>query len=164
MSERPEPKVRVGVPDDLDAMMTIAMMATEENAVIAPSPQKLLEDIYPALHLHYGIVGIVGEPGDQIEGAVLLRIGPLWYADEQPIIEEKAVFVHPDYRAARGSRAKALIQFSKQVSDTLGIPLMMGVMSTQRTAAKMRLYERQFGEPAGVYFLYGASTGQPKAA
>lgn len=156
---REVPKVRVGTPDDLDAMMAIAMMATEENAAIPPEPMKLLEDMWAALNLHHGIVGIVGEPGEQIEGAVLLRIGSLWYSSAE-CVEEKAVFVHPDFRAAKGSRARALIEFSKKTADELGLPLLMGILSTERTRAKIALYQRQFGEPAGVYFLYGATTGQ----
>jgi hypothetical protein len=40
-----------------------------------------------------------------------------------------------------------------------GIPLAIGVMSNTRTEAKIRLYERVFGAPAGVYFLYNAKTG-----
>ncbi len=159
MSETIEPAVRVGTPDDLDAMMAIAMMATEENAILSPDPTRLLEDIYAALALHLGIVGIIGKPGEQIEGAVLLRVGTLWYT-ATPALEEKAVFVHPDFRAAKGSRAKALINFSKKAADSLGLPLLMGVISSDRTEAKCRLYERQFGKPAGVYFLYGATTGE----
>lgn len=161
MSE--EIKVRVGTLADLDAMMDIALMATDENAVIAPEPTRLLEDIYAALSLHQGIVGIIGKPGEQIEGAVLLRIGNLWYSST-PAVEEKAVFVHPDYRTKKPSRARPLIEFSKKVADDLGIPLIMGVLSSERTASKIALYKRQFGEPAGVYFLYGATTGLSQPA
>lgn len=152
------PKVRVGTLEDLDAMMAIAMAATEENAALPPDPARLLEDMYAALSLHHGIVGIVGEPGEQIEGAVLLRVGTLWYS-AVPALEEKAVYVHPDFRAVKGSRAKALMEFAKKASDDLGMPLIIGVLSSERTEAKMRLYERQFGAPAGAFFIYGTTTG-----
>ena len=78
------------------------------------------------------------------------------------MIAEKLVFVHPDFRSAKGGRAKKLCEFSKSVSDELGIPLIIGVVSTDRTRGKVRLYERVFGEPAGAFFLYGAKTGALK--
>lgn len=151
--------VRTGTLADLDEMMELAMLATDENGFVSPNPQKLLMEIYPALIQDHGIIGIVGEPGGIIEGAVLLRIGSPWYSDEV-IIEEKAVFVHPDYRAAKGGRASLLCKFAKKVSDDLHIPLAMGVLSSERTAAKVKTYGRIFGPPSGAYWLYGTETGQ----
>lgn len=159
----PEIKVRVGTLEDLDGMMELAMMATDENAVLPPNPMKLLGDIYPALMQDHGICGIIGEPGERIEGAVLLRVGKLWYTDSD-CLEEKAIFIHPDFRDARGGRAKHLCEFSKRAADSLCIPLLIGVLSSTRTAGKIRLYERQFGDPVGAFFLYNAQTGQfPKS-
>jgi hypothetical protein len=82
----------------------------------------------------------------------------MWYSNAW-ILEEKIIFVDPEFRNAKGGRARRLCEFSKKVSDDLGIPLMIGVLSSHRTAAKIKLYERQFGEPAGAFFLYGAKTG-----
>ena len=151
-------KVRVAVPEDLDEIMQIALMACEENGFLHPNPAKLAAEIWPALHQDHGICAVIGEPGGKIEGLVLLRIGHMWYSDTM-IVEEKAIFIHPDFRAAKGGRAKRLCEFSKQVADNLGIPLIIGVLSNSRTEAKVRMYERQFGAPAGAFFLYGATTG-----
>lgn len=154
------PKVRVGTPDDLDAMMQIAMMATEENGFVAPNPMKLLQAIWPALHQEHGIVGIIGEPGGRIEGAVLLSVGTNWYSDV-PLLEERAIFIHPDFRAAKGGRAARLCEFSKKVADELQITLTIGVLSDHRTAGKLKMYQRIMGcPPSGAYWLYGATTGQ----
>lgn len=150
--------VRVGTLADLDEMMEVALLACEENGFVDPNPQKLLREIYPALMQEHGIVGIVGKPGGIIEGTVLLRIGTIWYSDT-PVIEEKAIFVHPDYRAAKGGRARKLMEFSKQVADSLGITLTIGVLSSARTEAKVRAYGRIFGPPSGAYWLYGGRTG-----
>ena len=73
-------------------------------------------------------------------------------------------FIHPDYRSAKGGRARRLCEFSKQAADSLGIPLIIGVLSNNRTEAKVRLYKRQFGEPSGAFFLYNARTGGWKDA
>ena len=150
--------VRIGRPEDLEEMMQIAMMACDENGFLDPNPAKLAAEMWPALHQDHGIVGIIGPKDGMIEGAVLLRIGDMWYSDTQ-VVEEKAIFIHPDYRSAKGGRAKRLCEFSKKVADTLGIPLIIGVLSNSRTEAKVRMYERQFGKPSGAFFLYGAKTG-----
>lgn len=150
--------IRIGVPEDIDEMMNIAIQASEENGFLEVNPRKLAEMIYPALCQDHGVVGIIGREGETIEGAVLLRIGAMWYSDT-PVVEEKAIFIHPEYRSAKGGRATRLCEFSKKVSDTLGIPLIIGVLSNHRTAAKVRMYERQFGKPSGAFFLYGAKTG-----
>ena len=150
--------IRVGVPEDIDEIMVIAVQAAEENGFLEANPRKLAEEIYPALCQDHGIVGLIGRKDEAIEGIVVLRIGTMWYSDT-PVVEEKAIFIHPDYRSAKGGRATRLCEFSKKVSDTLGIPLIIGVLSNNRTAAKVRMYERQFGKPSGAFFLYGARTG-----
>jgi GNAT superfamily N-acetyltransferase len=150
--------IRVGTPEDIDAIMEIALSACEENGFVDPNPAKLLGEIWPALNLDKGLLGVIGEPGGKMEGAVLLRIGAMWYSDKE-VLEEKAIFIHPDYRSAKGGRARRLCQFSKHVADSLGIPLIIGVLSNNRTEAKVRLYERQFGKPSGAFFLYNARTG-----
>jgi hypothetical protein len=153
-----ENPIRVGTLADLDPMMELALMACEENGFVNPNPVKLLEQIYAALAQDHGLVGIIGKEGEKIEGAVLLRTSKMWYSD-QDILEEKAIFIHPDYRSAKGGRARRLVEFSKEVSDYLKIPLIIGVLSNNRTEAKVRLYERQFGKASGAFFLYNAHTG-----
>jgi hypothetical protein len=155
MSE--ELQVRVGDISDVDDVMALALSASHENGFVQPNPQKLLAEIWHGLTLERGVMGIIGEKG-KAEGAVLLRIGSMWYSDQE-VLEEKAIFIHPDYRSAKGGRARRLCEFSKQVADSLGIPLIIGVLSNQRTEAKVRLYERQFGKPSGAFFLYNAHTG-----
>jgi hypothetical protein len=156
--------IRVATPEDLDDIMKIAMMAVEENGFVQPNPERLLQDIWPSLHLDEGVIGAIGPKGTKkIEGVVLLRIGNLWYSDEKAV-EEKAIFVAPEYRSAKGGRAKRLCEFSKKVSDELGLPLMIGVLSNQRTAGKIKMYQRIFGEPSGAFFLYNARTGAWKEA
>lgn len=154
-----ELKVWVGNPEDVDDIMELALAACGENGFVEPNPMKLLGEIWPALNRDRGIVGVVGVPGHKPQGAILLRIGNIWYSDAE-ILEERAVFIHPDYRSAKGGRARKLCEFGKKVSDELGIPLTIGVLSNHRTAGKVRMYERIFGKPSGAYFLYGVRTGE----
>jgi GNAT superfamily N-acetyltransferase len=104
-------------------MMDLAMMACDENGFVNPDKEKLLSEIWQGLVRNHGIVGIIGKPGEQIEGAVLLRVGPMWYSHDL-VVDERAIFVHPDYRKSKIGRAKTLCEFSKKVADELGIPLM----------------------------------------
>jgi hypothetical protein len=159
-----EIKVRLATPEDEDALLDLAIRAWHENGIMDVNPEKMRGMIKPALYLWQGLCGIIGERGKPIEGAVLLRMSQMWYSDDW-ILEEKAVFVDPNFRhkAERSSQsvghARRLVEFSKQVSDSLNVPLVIGVLSNTRTKAKVRLYERQFGEPAGAFFLYGVKTG-----
>ena len=151
--------VRIGLPGDVHEIMKLALMACEENGFVNPNPEKLLADIWAALNLDNGVIGIIGPTGSSdIEGVVVLRIGSMWYGDDR-VLEEKAIFIHPKFRSAKGGRARRLCEFSKNAADQLGIPLIIGVLSNHRTAGKVRLYKRIFGEPTGAFFLYGARTG-----
>ena len=158
MTDPVELQIRLAGPQDMDEIMAIAMMACDENGFMNPNPAKLAAEIWPALHQDHGLCAVIGKPNGMIEGLVLLRIGNMWYSDSR-VVEEKAIFIHPEYRSAKGGRASKLCEFSKKVADTLGIPLIIGVLSNHRTSAKVRMYERQFGPPSGAFFLYGAKTG-----
>jgi GNAT superfamily N-acetyltransferase len=156
-------EVRTGTVEDFNSMMDWAFLATQENAFVQPDIEKLANVIWGALSVKSGICGIIGPVGGKVEGAVLLSMGELWYSKEI-ILEEKVIYVDPEYRSAKGGRARKLAEFTKMTADRLGVPLAIGVLSTSRTEAKIRLYERVFGSPAGVYFLYGAKTGLSEEA
>jgi len=152
--------IRLGMPGDLPEIMELARLSTDENAFLPPDMGKIASAIWPLLHRDHGLVGCIIGPMGQIEGVVILQIGEMWYSSATPILEEKVIFVHPDFRSAKGGRARKLCQFSKKVSEELGIPLMIGVMSDQRTKGKVRMYEREFGPSSGAFFLWGAKTGE----
>lgn len=151
--------VREGVVEDFNEMMRMAVDATRENAFVEPDIEMLSQHIYAALSKQMGLAGVIGGgPGEALEAMIILRIGTMWYSPEH-IIDEKAIYVAPEFRSAKGGRARKLAEWAKTVSEKLGIPLAIGVLSNTRTEAKIRLYERVFGAPAGVYFLYNAKTG-----
>jgi GNAT superfamily N-acetyltransferase len=151
-------KIRLGTPEDVHEVMKLALMVSDENGFLEPDPEKILHDVWGSLHRDKGLIGIIGEPGEPIEGGVMLRIGTYWYS-KASFLEERVVFTHPDFRGAKAGRARRLCEFSKQTADALGLPLLIGVLSNDRTEAKVKLYERVFGKPAGAFFLHGARTG-----
>lgn len=135
--------------------MRLAITACEENGFLNASTELLVKEIYPALCQDHGLCPVIGKPGGDIEGLALLRIGAMWYS-HATVVEERAIFIYPEFRSAKGGRARRLCEYSKHVADTLGIPLLIGILSNTRTEGKVRMYKRIFGEPAGAFFLYGA--------
>jgi hypothetical protein len=154
----PARKPRVGKPGDLDRMMALTMTASDENSFVRPNPRKILQDVYPALHGDKGVVWVIGPETGPLEAAALLRISEPWYSEDQ-FLEERGIYVHPHYRHHKGKRAKMLIDSCVWTAEQLGLPLLIGVLSNQRTEGKIRLYERQLGAPAGIFFLVNARTG-----
>lgn len=155
-------QIRLGTPGDMREVMDLAIAAAKENGLVNASQVLLAKTVWPALNQDHGLVGCIhSKNGTEIEGMVVLNVGTLFYSD-QPCLEEKVVFVKPEYRAAKGGRARKLCEFSKSAADNLGLPLIIGVFSSVETQAKISLYKRIFGEPAGLYFLYGGKTGKKK--
>ena len=154
----PELQIRLATTDDLDEIMRLAIMAAEDNGFLDFSPDLLAMEVWPALNLDHGIMPVIGPPGGEIQGFVLLRIGTMYYSYTK-VLEEKCLWVHPDYRTAKGGRARRLLEFTKKCADTLRMPLIIGIISTNRAKGKEALYRRAFGEPTGAYFLYGAECG-----
>ena len=113
--------VRVGTPDDIDELMKLALSACDENGFVEPNPQKLLSELWHGLVLADGIVGVIGDPGKKLEGAVLLRIAEMWYSDSR-ILEEKAIFIHPDYRSAKGAGRVGWSSFQNGALTNLEFP------------------------------------------
>jgi hypothetical protein len=153
-----ELKITLATPNDEEQILSLAMNAWAENGLTDIEIEKVRAMIRPALYLWQGLCGVFKQPNGRIEGGVLLRMTQMWYSDSW-LLEEKIIFVDPEFRNVKGGRAGMLCDFSKKVADDLGIPLLIGVLSNTRTKSKTKLYERKFGEPAGAFFLYGAKTG-----
>ena len=149
--------VRVAEPDDESGILALARLVHNENGLFELNEGRVVALLRPALYRYRGICGVIGEK-DNLTGAILLRGSNYWYSDTE-FLEEMCVFVRPEYRHAVGGRASKLIEFAKKAADPLGMPLMIGVLSNDRTDAKIALYERHFGPQAGAYFLYGTRTG-----
>jgi GNAT superfamily N-acetyltransferase len=153
-----EVKVREGTLKDFDECIRITFDAVKENALVEPDYKKLLEHIYAALTRDMGIGGVIGEEGGPLEAVMLLRIGTVWYSSEH-VLEEKVLYVKPEFRSEPIGRARKLVEWAKDVSIKLELPLAIGVLSNERTKSKIHLYERFLGPQAGAYFLYNGKTG-----
>lgn len=154
----PARRPRLGTPADMRRMMDLTMTASDENSFVRPSPRRIAEDVWPALNRDKGLVWIIGPDEGPLEGAALLRVVLPWYSEDE-FLEERGIYVHPHYRHHKGRRARMLIQACVWTAEKLEIPLLIGVLSNQRTEGKRKLYERQLGTPAGTFFLVNARTG-----
>jgi hypothetical protein len=157
-SEVHEVSVRVANASEVHEVMRLAVMGAEENSFLPAKTELILNEVWPAVNQDKGICGCIGPAGGQLEAIVILRIGNIYYS-EQACVEEKLLFCAPQFRSAKGGRAHKLCEYSKHVADILDLPLLIGVCSSERTRAKVKMYERIFGEPAGAYWLYRTKTG-----
>lgn len=152
--------VRKATKQDRDPILAICRQNHQENGQFALDMGRVEAMIDRAFNRGGAVIGIVGK--DRIEGAILLLISQFWYTGDW-CLEELFCYVHPEFR--KSSHAKDMITFGKRCSDELAIPLVIGVVSNERTKAKLELYRRQMGDPVGGYFLYNkAGTSQKPPA
>jgi len=137
-------------PSDKEAVIEICKEDYLENGQFSLSSAKLDQMVSRILDKGEGIIGLIRRNA-VIEAIMLMQISQFWYSDDY-FLEEVLNFVRPAFR--RSTNAKDMIQFAKRCSDELGIPLTIGVVSNERTAAKVALYERQLGKSCGGYFIY----------
>lgn len=156
-----ESVVRRAVQQDEPEIMKLCRMLHQENAAFTMEDELVRDMLYRDFNRADGVVGVIGDPGSELQGAICLLISRFWYSWERHL-EELFSFVHPDHR--KSGNAKALIGYAKKCSDELQIPLNIGIFSNARTEAKVRLYQRQLGKPAGAFFFYnGKFAGGPSA-
>ena len=138
--------------DSLDEpqILNLCALMHEENRPQHPlSWAKVVPMIRLATQHERGMIGVIGDRGD-LKAAILLVIEPIWYSDDWHLLEYFN-FVRPDAR--KSTYAKDLINYAKSISDALHINLTIGVFSSERTEAKVRLYRRLL-PCTGAFFSY----------
>jgi hypothetical protein len=143
---------------DADGVMACLRVMHEENGLFALAEDRVLKLIRLATDdraplTKRPIIGVIGPPGD-IEATICLMLTQLYYTDEFHL-SDLWNFIRPDCR--KKMHISALLQFAKECSDKVGVPLMSGVVSNKRTEAKIRIYQKHFGPCSGAFFVY-----QPK--
>ena len=143
-------KVRVGMPDDFPALMDLLFCIHKENGLGPMDSDRVADYARRGLARDRSIVGIAEDEG-KLAGSVSLFVSRWWYAPEHVShLEDLWNYVHPDFR--RRPVARPLIEFAKTAANSLKMPLLMGVLSGERTAAKLRLYERQLPQLGGLFY------------
>lgn len=144
-----EAPIRVATPEDRDGIMALLRLMHAENGLAPLDEAKVGAALAQALDKRLAMAGVIGEP-DALEATVGLFVCEMWYSAALHL-EDRWNFVHPDHRAGT-THATNLIGFAKQSAQRMGIPLLMGITSANRTAGKVRLYERQMGDAIGALF------------
>ena len=109
-----------------------------------------------------GAIGVIGDIG-KLEGLVFVTFGCYWYSNQRHL-EEFIVYTDPECR--QSGHARALVNWMKDQSIATGLPLVTGIMSNDRTEAKVRLYSRMLPK-VGAFFLFngkGSVIGSSMAA
>ncbi len=145
--------VRKAILSDKPQIMEMCIENHNDNGQFSIDPGKVEAMIDRAFNGGGAIIGVVGS--QQIEGMLVLLISQFWYTSDW-CLEEIMNFVRPQFR--KSTHARDMIDFGKRCSNELGIPLVIGVVSNERTRAKMELYRRRLGEPCGGYFMHKPTT------
>ncbi len=143
-------RVRKATAADAPELMEMCRELHTENGMFTMDETKVQEMLERAFQQKGAVIGALGQTG-KIEGAIFMLITAFWYTRDF-CLEELFSYVRPEYR--RSTNAKELINFGKRCSDELGIPLVIGVVSNERTQAKVGLYQRQLSDPCGAYFMH----------
>lgn len=143
------PVVRYATPADYPQIISMSEALHEENGHSDIDYDVAEKAIMDAIGRQQSIIGLIGPVG-AIEGIIFLRFAAFWYT-RKLMLEELFLYVPPEYR--KTGNAKALLTFARDAAKRLKLPLMIGVLSSSRTKAKLRLYEKHLGEPVGGYFF-----------
>lgn len=149
--------VRIAVPADKEEIFRLLRAAHAESGLFnfdLPKvhwwidrmlwPERLAwDDVAPR-----GLVGVIGDEG-ALEGLAFVVIGTIWYSSSPTHIEELTVYVEPQYRPQM--HVSALINWMKEQAKIANLPLMAGVVSTERTEAKIRLYSKEMPKVGAVF-------------
>lgn len=148
--------VRLASPPDEAGLLRLLEQMHAETGLFPYAPQNVRELVHTVLSpngkapLTPTIIGVVGHPSD-LQASICITTSRLYYTDAWHL-GDLWNFVRPDCR--RSSHAKELLEFGKRCADSMGLPFVSGVVSNERTEAKMRLYRRRFGKCVGGYFLH----------
>jgi hypothetical protein len=150
--------IRKATPFDAPEIWRLFLQTHRENGLFTIDPTKVTALLDRALHPERipawdtgprAQIGVIGPQG-RLEALVFILISSFWYSSELHL-EELLVYVDPECR--KSHHAKACIDWMKKLADELKIQLLTGIISKDRTAAKIRLYDRQLPR-IGAFYLY----------
>lgn len=164
--------VRAARPEDETELWKLFHLMHEETAIFPLDENKVQDYLRRVLYPETipisdtgprGIIGVIGSPA-RLEAAIMLVLGSVWYSSAVTLMDALN-FVHPAYR--QSNHAKTLICYGKNMVDEIrkvhsDFQMMIGVVSTKRTQAKIRLFRRQMVE-AGAVFVYPPPIGHEPA-
>lgn len=148
--------IRVAQPSDEDELVHVLMTELHaENGIMLPNADRVLGNIRVATRDKKGVIGIMsGDTG--IEATIGLFIENWWYTDTLTL-NEKWCHVRKPFR--RSDRANRMIEFSKRMSEWFDLGLFIGIISNEKTAAKVRLYRRRLPQYGAFFYYHPGASG-----
>lgn len=147
-------RVRIATHEDVDELLGVLTEMHAEQFVLPMDSAKvrdvLINATLPTIEKRRGIIGVIGQPG-QLEGSIGLMLERTWYSSDL-CLWDAWQYVKPAFRSTTGS--KDMIAWAKSISNHFAVPLMIGVLSNQRTEAKVRLMRKSLGNPVGAFFMH----------
>ncbi len=145
--------VRYATPEDFMRLRELSAQLHEENGAVDVSWPLVDAQLMRGINRQRAFIGVIGTP-ECLEGMICVQFASMWYSSTV-ILEELFNFVAKPFR--RQPHAKAMLDFARGAAASLDTPLLIGVISNHRTAAKIRMYERTFGPMSGAFFLHNPS-------
>ena len=145
-------QVNYATPEDADGMFDLLLMMYSENGTFSLNEAKVRALIDQCIARDRALAGVIRVDGKPV-ATIGMVIESFWWTDDECLVE-KFNFVHPDHR--RSGFAQSQIEFAKRCSDRLSdlnLPLFIGVLSNERTEAKLRFYRRHL-QAAGAFFTH----------
>lgn len=149
-------RVRIATKEDEEELMELSRELHKENGIFTLNEDKVRMMLRRAFNREGGILGVIGASG-AVEGMIYMLVSTFWYSDD-PHLEELYAYTRPQFRKTKDTIE--LLSFARWCSDQSGFPLLIGILSNERTAAKVRLYQRHLDSPVGSFFLYGKKTAK----
>ncbi len=144
-------EVSTAVPADAQAILDLLRLMHQETGQAPLDESRVRRIIWRGVTQDEAMIGVIrGAKSNAIEGSIGLFTDQWWYSSSDHLID-RWHFVAEPYR--KSTHAKNLIEFAKWAATEIGRPLIMGMIETEQTAAKLRLYERQLPK-AGALFVF----------
>ena len=96
--------------------------------------------------------GVIGAPGEILQGSVYVSVQYFGESDEQ-YLSERWNWIRPEFR--KSDHGKLLIAFADAIADELKMVVMRGDISPEDDTAKARFFRRNGSMPVGRMFVYG---------
>ncbi len=145
--------VRLATRADESQLMDLCRCLHEDNGMLGMDDELVRKMFNRAFDRQGGIIGVL-DGNNELAAAILLALSHFWYSHDTHL-EEMFAFVRPNYR--KSNHARELLDFAKECQRTLGVPLITGIITNKRTEAKVMMYRRRLGAPAGAFFVVGAN-------
>lgn len=150
-------EVRLAQIEDYEALIGLCKAVHTEIGLFNFSERKVRGLLDRAFNREGSIIGVIGEVGSPL-ACIYLALEQIYYSEDWHI-SELWNFVHPEHR--RSDYAKQLLEFAKRCGEAMALPVIVGIVTNNRTEAKVRLYERKL-QKAGAFFIHNMeSTHSP---